>query len=432
MRICIYEDGRTADLGPLTLTRPTADLLCGITPLGEKQARHFGAEVVGHLCRPLVAELVRARDPLAPVNDPVWLRAAPTVLVNARWLPPARPVSGPRLHAPDLFAGGPVLGMCDGEVAFAVLGTRPLQAVSPPTLDDCLADWAQTLPTREAGGHVVRYPWELIDHNPDQIARDFGDTGDPTRAGFHPTGFALVGPADRLLIHPTARIDPVVVADTTRGPVWIGPGAVVTAFTRLEGPCAVGAGTHLLGAKVRAGTTLGPHCRVGGEVECSVVQGYANKYHDGFLGHSYVGEWVNLAAGTSTGDLRCDYREIRVRVNGASVPTGRTKVGSVIGDHARTGMGVLLNCGTVIGPFATLFPTGQLAPREVPAFGRHGPDGLTVEADLGGTLTVADTVMRRRGRELTPALRAVYRALAGVGVGEGTRDVVPVERRKSA
>src|SRR5207248_8637716 len=134
-----------------------------------------------------------------------------------------------------------------------------------------------------------------------------------------------------LLIHPSARIDPMVVAATTGGPVVIGPGAVVHAFTRLEGPCAVGPGTQLFGAKVRAGTTLGPHCRVGGEVECSVVQGYSNKYHDGFLGHSHVGEWVNLAAGTITGDLRFDYRPVTVPLDGRDVPSGRVKVGSYFG-----------------------------------------------------------------------------------------------------
>jgi UDP-N-acetylglucosamine diphosphorylase/glucosamine-1-phosphate N-acetyltransferase len=410
MRICIYEDRRTADLGPLTLTRPTADLLCGLGSLGEKQARYFGAEVVGHLCRPVLADLIRARDPLVPVNDPAWLRSAPTVLVNARWLPPT-PLQA--TTARDLFARGPVLGTCGGEVAFAVLGTRQLQAVSPATIDDCLDDWAQALPTCEAGGHVVRYPWDLIEHNPGQLARDFEAVCDPTDAGFYPTGFALVGPADRLFIHPAAKIDPMVVADTTNGPVWIGPGAVVTAFTRLEGPCAVGPGTHLLGAKVRAGTTLGPHCRVGGEVECSVVQGYTNKYHDGFLGHSYVGEWVNLAAGTSTGDLRFDYRPITARVNDATVPTGRTKLGSIIGDHTRTGLGVLFDCGSMIGAFAGLLPTGQFAPREVPSFGRYGPDGLTTAPDLDHLLVTAGVAMRRRGRELTPALEAVYRAVAG-------------------
>jgi UDP-N-acetylglucosamine diphosphorylase/glucosamine-1-phosphate N-acetyltransferase len=337
------------------------------------------------------------------------------VLVNARWLPPTRRQPTPSFT--ELFARGPFLATCGDGIAFAVLDTRHLLAASPATIDDCLDDWAHALPTRDAGGHLVRYPWDLVEHNPREITRDFEIAGDPDAAGFHPTGLALVGHADGLLIDPSARIDPMVVADTTDGPVVIGPGAVVRAFTRLEGPCAVGPGTHLLGATIRAGTTLGPQCRVGGEVECSVVHGYSNKAHDGFLGHSYVGEWVNLSAGTTTADLRNDYRPVGVTFNGSLVPTGLTKVGSFVGDHAKTGLGVLLNCGSVIGPFACLLPTGQFAPREVPAFARFGPDGLRDDTEFAKRMATADVVMRRRGRELTPVLEAVYRSLAGSEAG---------------
>jgi UDP-N-acetylglucosamine diphosphorylase/glucosamine-1-phosphate N-acetyltransferase len=419
MRICVYEDRHVRGLEPLTLTRPAVDLLCGLTTLGEKQARYFAATAVGHLCRPVVADLIRARDPVANVNDPAWLRGAPTVLVNARWLPPPRPRHAPpppRRHlivrAPNPFADAPYIGTANGAVAFAVLDRRHLEAVSPATLDDCLDDWARSLPAREVGGNVVARPWELIDLNADQIARDFEATCDPTDVGFHPTGFAVVGHADRLLIDPTAQVDPMVVADTTHGPVVIGAHAVVHAFTRLEGPCAVGAGTVVHGAQVRAGTTFGPQCRIGGEIECSIVLGFANKYHEGFLGHSYVGEWVNLAAGTHTSDLRCDYQPVSVPLDGNEVPTGRTKVGAIIGDHVKTGLGVLLNTGTAIGPFAQVLPTGGFAPRDIRAFTRVGPAGVKELADVDRLFVVADTVMRRRGRALTPALDAVYRAVA--------------------
>src|SRR5262245_9321888 len=415
MRICLYEDRHVRSLEPLTLTRPAADLLCGLTTLGHKQARYFAAKTVGHFCRPAVSELVRTRD-AAGVNDPFWLRAAPTVLVNARWVPPPGTVGSHLARRPrgaDLFADGSYLATVDGQVAYAVLDTRRLQAVTPAMLAEGLDDCPDLgpLPLHEVGGSLVRRPWDLVDLNAGQITRDFEADTDPTAAGFHPTGFALVGPADRLFIHPSARIDPMVVADTTHGPVVIGADAVVHSFTRLEGPCAVGVGSVLHGATVRAGTTIGRHCRIGGEVECSVVLGYTNKYHEGFLGHSYVGQWVNLAAGTHTSDLRCDYRPVSVPVNGCEVPTGRTKVGSVIGDHAKTGLGVLLNCGTVIGPFAQVLPTGSFAPREVPAFARVGPSGVR-ELDVGPLLATAEVVMRRRGKELTPALEAVYRAVA--------------------
>lgn len=407
MRICIYDDRRAADLGPLTRTRPASDLLCGLTTLAEKQAAFFKADRVGYLVRPELAALLKARDPAAPVNDPAWLRAAPAVLVNSRWVAPPPPFPGPAYG--DLFRGGTAVGMAGGEVAFASVGTAPLQAVSPTTVDDCVSDWAQALPAVEAGGAVVRRPWELVDLNAAQIATDFAAC-DPT-TGSHRAGFALVGPADRLFIHPTARIDPMVVADTTRGPVWIGAGAVVTAFTRLEGPCAIGAGTQLFGAAIKAGTTLGPQCRVGGEVEATIALGYLNKYHDGFLGHSYVGEWVNLAAGTITADLRFDYRPVSTAVNGERVETGRLKVGSVFGDHARTGLGVLLDAGTVVGPFASVLPTGALAPRDVPGFARTGPGGTT-PLELGELLASADRAMQRRGKALAPELRAAYAAAA--------------------
>ena len=411
MRICIYEDQQTANLNPLTLTRPASDLLCGLDSLGAKQSRYFAAEVTGYLCRPSLAEYLRTREPDCPVNDPAWLRSAPTVLVNARWLPPTP--TGLRLAPATrrLFASGPSIGTCNGELAFAVLDSRRLQGVAPSTVDDCLADLMQSLQGREAGGFLIRRPWDLLNHNPAQLARDFATLCPSHEVGHHPNGFALVGPADRLFVHPSAKIDPMVVADTSKGPVWIGPETAISAFTRLEGPCAIGAGTHLLGAKIRAGTTLGPQCRVGGEVEASIVQGFTNKYHEGFLGHSYVGEWVNLAAGTITGDLRFDYQPIHMKSNGTTIPTNAIKLGSIIGDHVRTGLGVLLDCGTTIGPFASLLPTGQLAPRDVPAFSRCGPNGITPMSDVEVILKSAAIAMSRRGKEMLPSLEALYRSI---------------------
>ena len=435
MRICVYEDRRVRGLEPLTLTRPACDLLCGLTTILEKQLRYFAASVVGHMCRPVVAELIRDREPSSSVNDASWLRSAPTVLVNARWLPPPRPgptpLPQPRRHliarSANPFADAPYIGTAHGAVAFVMLDTRHLEAVSPATLDVCLDDWTHTLPTREVGGFVVNRLWDLIERNGDEIAHDFGVNCDPTDVGFHPNGFAVVGHADRLLIDPSAQVDPMVVADTTHGPVVIGPDAVVHAFTRLEGPCAIGAGTIVHSAQVRGGSTLGPHCRIGGEIESSIVLGYANKRHEGFLGHSYVGEWVNLAAGTHTSDLRCDYLPVSVLMDGVEVPTGHTKLGSIIGDHVKTGLGVMLDCGTAIGPFAQVLPTGRFAPREIVTCTRVGPGGVKRLTDADRLLTVADTAMRRRSRGLTPALDSVYRA-AMRGEDAGPGDVLPLRR----
>lgn len=401
MRICLYEDRRAADLYPLALARPASDLLCGLSTLGEKQARHFGTGTVGYLCRPALAPMLRARG--APANDPTWLRAAPAVLVNARWLPPAHPQFGP-------FVEGPHVALAGGEVAYAVLDQKRLQAVSPGTVEECLRDWAQALPTRDAGGSVVSRPWDLIERNGEEIGRDADALCDPASAGFHPNALALVGPADRLFVHASACVDPMVFADTTRGPVVVGEGAKVGAFTTLEGPCFVGPHTHVHGARIRGGTSIGPHCRIGGEIECSVILGYSNKYHDGFLGHSYLGEWVNIAAGSATADLRCDYGNVRAALPGGEADTGRMKLGALIGDHAKTGLGALLDAGTVLGAFAQVVPSGTFAPRSVSAFHRASPRGVK-ELDAEKALKVADVVMRRRGRALTAELESAYRAL---------------------
>ena len=221
---------------------------------------------------------------------------------------------------------------------------------------------------------------------------------------------AIVGPREGLRVHPTARLDPMVVVDTTAGPVVIDRDTVISAFTRLEGPCYVGPGTQVFGAKIRAGTSIGPNCRVGGEVEASILLAHVNKYHDGFLGHAYVGEWVNLGAGTQNSDLRNDYGEVRVMVNGQLVSTGRGKVGCFLGDHTKTGLGTLLNTGTNAGAFCNLLP-GGLLPRAVPSFTTCQEGRLVDHGDLDSALEIAAKVMARRGAELTPAHVACYRVL---------------------
>ncbi len=402
MRVCLFEDAPVADLEPLCLTRPVFDLLSGCTTLAEKQCRHFGATRRGVLVRPEFAAITRQESPGVAANDLGWLRSAPVVLVNGRWLPPM-----PGDGVPDL-PDAPCVGLCDGEVAWAVL--HPEQLAAPADLDAALEHWKKTLPAQPAGGRMVRYLWDLVDANAAEIARDAWLTGPerPRRADGLP---AVVGAADRLVIDPSARVDPMVVADTTRGPVVIDRGAAVTAFTRLEGPCYVGPGTQLLGAKVRAGTSLGPECRVGGEVECSVLLGWSNKYHDGFLGHAYVGAWVNLGAGTSNSDLRNDYGSVRVIMRGEEVDTGRVKVGCYLGDHTKTGLGVLLNTGTNAGVFCNLLPTAGLLPKYVPSFTSVWNGALKDNAELELLLKTASEVMHRRGRVLDEAHESLYRHL---------------------
>jgi UDP-N-acetylglucosamine diphosphorylase/glucosamine-1-phosphate N-acetyltransferase len=405
MRIGLFEDAGVAGLDPLTFGRAAFDLYCGLTTLAGKQGRFFGRPAEGLLVRPLLAAVVRLQHPAARVNDPAWLTAGPVVLVNGRWLPP------PHRADPTTRATGPHVALVGGEVAYAVLEPAHLAALRPEAPAESLAAWANDLPQRDAGGRLIAHPWELVEANGEQIVRDFTDLNLGDQAGWRPATLAMTGPAERLFIDRTARIDPLVVADTTGGPIVIDREAVVSAFSRLEGPCYVGPGTQVKAAQVHAGTTLGPECRIGGEVESSIVQGYTNKAHDGFLGHSYLGEWVNFGAGTHTSDLRLDYGPVSVPgPGGLPVPTGLRKVGGFVGDHVKTGLNTLLNTGSRVGAFSQILPTGRLAPRHVPPFVRC-VDGALREADLETLFATAAVAMARRGCEFTDAHRALFRTL---------------------
>jgi UDP-N-acetylglucosamine diphosphorylase/glucosamine-1-phosphate N-acetyltransferase len=198
-----------------------------------------------------------------------------------------------------------------------------------------------------------------------------------------------------------ADIEPGVVFDVRHGVIVIDQGAEVRSGTRLEGPCYVGAGARVLGGFIRT-SILGPRSVVRGEVSSTIFHGYANKGHDGFVGHSVIGRWVNLGAGTTTSNLKNTYGTVRLSIAGTVVDTGRQFLGSLIGDHAKTAIGTMLPTGTVIGAGANVF--GEGLTKYVPPFswGASGVEQLTEE----GFLRIAERVMPRRDVAVTAERRA--------------------------
>jgi UDP-N-acetylglucosamine diphosphorylase/glucosamine-1-phosphate N-acetyltransferase len=176
------------------------------------------------------------------------------------------------------------------------------------------------------------------------------------------------------------------------GPAFIGDGSVVRACAAIYG-----------------GTSIGPVCKVGGEVQSSVLQSHSNKQHGGFLGHSFVGSWVNLGAATNNSDLKNNYGDVRVELDGESIDTGSASVGATIGDHSKTAIGTLLNTGTVVGIFCSVFADG-FPPKSIPSFSWGTPDGF-VRYDVDMAVDTATRVMARRGVEMTPALERRIREI---------------------
>jgi UDP-N-acetylglucosamine diphosphorylase/glucosamine-1-phosphate N-acetyltransferase len=273
---------------------------------------------------------------------------------------------------------------------------------------------AWCLPERKVLASIVKFPWNLIEFNEPELVRELRVTHDAPDSGVKRQAlgvmprFLVVGNPRNLSIARSAQIDPGVVLDLRLGRILIDEHARVRARSVVAGPCYIGKSTVIDAALIRPGCSFGPDCRIGGEVEASIFLGHANKHHEGFIGHAVVGEWVNLGALTANSDLRNDYGEVKVTLNGRAHNTLLRKFGCVIGDHAKTAIGSLLNTGAVLGIFANWFEPG-LSPKLVPDFAR----GSARREPLEASLATARIVMSRRGVRLSPDYeRLVRRAYA--------------------
>jgi UDP-N-acetylglucosamine diphosphorylase/glucosamine-1-phosphate N-acetyltransferase len=400
MKLVIFEDASYEQFYPLTYMRPAFDLRCGSTLLREKIERAFGRRADVLFVREWLREAHSVRTS-AKVNDLGALQGDDLVLVNGRglWI-------GDKFPA----AGRDACAMAGAEIVYLTLTKRTAARVQASDLAGFLAAAAGLVPAAETDLKLLGYPWHLIEENGAAIRDDFRRIG---RRGVHGTlapSAVVWGPQDQVYVAPGAVVEPTAVIDTQEGPVLIEEGVRVNPHSRIQGPAAIGRNSQILGAKIREGTAIGPVCRVGGEVEESIIHGYSNKYHDGFLGHAYVGEWVNLGALTTNSDLKNDYSTVQVRVKGQLLDSGSTKVGCFIGDHTKTSIGTLINSGTVLGMMSNILGAGCLLPKSVPSFVMF-MDNKIYKAGLGQLIGTARTAMGRRKAAMTPEEEALIRRL---------------------
>ena len=234
--------------------------------------------------------------------------------------------------------------------------------------------------------------WSLLDDNGPRIAEDA--LGYPGTEEF-PEGVLGVHEA-QIYIATGATVSPGVVLDATDGPIVIESGVRVMPGSVILGPAFIGRNSTIkVGAKIYGETSIGEWSKVGGEVENSIILGYSNKQHDGFLGHSYLGSWVNLGADTNTSDLKNNYGTISIDIPGhPGLDTGRMMLGTLMGDHSKTGINTMLNTGTVVGVFANIFG-GGFPPKSIPSFFWGGAESED-RYDFEKACIVAERVMSRR------------------------------------
>lgn len=386
MNLGLFEDERCVQLLPLVWLRAAFELRCGRDRLIDKIRRHIGPRVHRLLLQAPLRDIVADRTDLE-TPDP----AQPWLLLNARLLV-TRDITPPPVGT-AWEHNGAVLALAATHAQVEALGDEP-QGRSE-AWHALLSGMKRTAPPK--GLRLIDYPWDLILANGDELRRQCTDGG--VRDGQVYNGAHLVNPAG-IHIGRGACVKPGAVLDAENGPIHIDAGAAVQPGAVVIGPCYVGPRSVIRPqANIREDTSIGPVCKVGGEVEATIFQGYSNKQHDGFLGHSIVAEWVNLGAATVTSDLKNTYGTIRVSINGVGVETGQHFVGTVFGDHAKTGIGTILPTGCVIGVAANVF-TQNPVPKFVPSFAWLTDAGLT-RYRLEKAIRIAGIVMGRRERMLS-------------------------------
>ena len=460
--IFIYEDDQWRNLLPLVHLRPVFDLRCGCRTLLEKYQALYPREKLGLLVRPELMALTAEQHPKLQIGTVGLVRHSKTsvlFLSGRAILDKPLPVRGPE----EIFVNGKEI------VGFRV---NPARIRSLPVSPAKVRSWR--LPERKVLASIVRFPWNLIEFNEPELVRELREEsksrkirrskgpGTSRLLDFQTSGLLVIGNPRNLKLARSAQVEPGVVFDLRLGGILVDEQARVRTRSVVAGPCYVGKGTVLDAALVRPGCSFGPECRIGGEVEASIFLGHANKHHEGFIGHAVVGEWVNLGALTTNSDLRNDYGEAKVVLTGAAgsqpqihadenrwfgsrresafvggksyrlLNTGLRKFGCVIGDHAKTAIGSLLNTGAVLGIFANWFEPG-LSPKAVPDFARGSLSRRftpmkTDSSRVGGNrrssaaerfdresveelLATARIVMSRRGARLSPDYERLVRRI---------------------
>ena len=364
MRINLFEDEQWSAFLPQCYTRPVGALRIGVFTLAEKYEKVLGAEV-GHHARAnlnvLFSELHEA---------PIRVNAR--VLPNASWMNALRGLK----QGQRLLKGEILLAEYSGESNIEDIAY----------VDDLI---------------ILDGVTDLFTYNAQALKQDYAwITSGRSSAKLHPS-VTVIGPSDQLFIEEGAQVY-ASIFNTMDGPIYIGRDAEVMEGSMVRGPFALcDHATLKMGTKVYGGTTIGPHCKVGGEVSNSIFMGYSNKAHDGFVGNSVIGEWCNLGADTNTSNLKNNYSEVRIW-NAAHAEyrgTGLTFCGLLMGDHSKCGINTMFNTGTVVGVCANVYG-GGFPSKYIPSFSWGGSEG-TVLYDFEKAIDTIRKVMARRNVELS-------------------------------
>ncbi len=415
--ICIFEGMYYERLYPLIYFRPVYDLRCGILTLREKIKYYFPDMPIILHSRGYLADYVKDRNPRFKVNE---LDSKSCLFINGRVIADEDFVKNIPLKGKDtLYISG------DTIVAARVSGKRLTELRS--AMNDIITDADFTgLFKEEVDARVIHYPWDLVYFNSEEIIADYKKLANGGGISDEAQLYDGVHLLNKQNIHvgKGTKIYPCTIIDAESGPVFIGDDVTILGNTTIQGPAFVGDKSLVkMGSKLYHNSNIGRVCKVGGEIEDSVIHSYSNKQHEGFLGHSYLSSWVNLGAGTNNSDLKNNYGSIKVYINGEAIDSGNQFVGLTMGDHSKTAINTTFNTGTVVGVSCNVFGAG-FPPRYIPSFSWGGADSLTTY-DLERSIEVAQRVEERRKIQMSQTAERLFRKVFDLTREERRRRGMP-------
>ena len=372
----LYDDLVARSFEPFALTRPTSELRAGVELIRVRWESALRARAAGSVVAHHLADFEELDAPPAATTS----TPAGSILVNSRCVVPLEWTS----QEADLW-------MCRGLVAAvrlrAELDVEELEGGEAP-LESLAAAGNRRV---EFDGRWLTEVWSFITDLGAQLQEDISRLA-PTLDCISTDHVTVLG-GNPVFIERGASVEPMVVVDATAGSVLVRSGASVRAFTRLAGPVAIGRNVNILGDRV-AGSSIGETSIVRGEMSDSVLLGHSNKSHDGFVGHSYLGRWVNLGAGTTTSNMKNTYGSVALWTPSGIRDSGAVRLGSFFGDHVKTGIGLRLTTGSVVGAGSNIYG-GAMPPKYVPPFSWGEGEELGAY-DIEKFLLTAERAMTRR------------------------------------
>jgi UDP-N-acetylglucosamine diphosphorylase/glucosamine-1-phosphate N-acetyltransferase len=373
------------NLLPLTFTRPVSEIRTGILTVREKWDKFLQAST-SILTRPYL----QVKYSLRLEED--------NVLINGSVLP-----DDSLLHEINHLPAGTSLYAGDTLVAVR-LGREEAAGFE---MDQYRPGDRVTL---SAEPIVIKYPWDIFTSNGLALEADFRLLTS-TRVSADLSDTNLVFGPEQVFVEGNARVEGAVL-NAERGPIYVGEHAEIMEGSMIRGPFAICEHATLkMGAKIYGPTTVGPQSMAGGEIKNSVILGYTNKVHDGYLGNSVLGEWCNLGADTNNSNLKNNYSEVRLwnYRKEEFIPTGQQFCGLIMGDHSKCSINTMFNTGTVVGVYANIFGSG-FPPNFVPSFSWGAPEGISTY-QIEKAYEVAAEVMKRRERHFDQAEQDILAAV---------------------